>query len=220
MKLIAHRGNNNHEFKENTKEALIDALNTSYIDGVECDVRMTKYKKIVLHHDMTINRVSDGSGFLKHKTLKELKKYNFGTKKYPTKITTLQDFLSKVSTNKIIMIELKSEDTEVKEFVDLVVKICKKYSLNYSFCSFRYEILTYMKEQYPTLNIGIIARNGINEHHMNEFDFVSINKHDYTGSKKERFVWTINTKKEAEKFRKKDLYIATDKAYLLKDSGK
>ncbi len=220
MKLIAHRGKDHHSFRENTKDALLTSLNMPYIDGIECDVRMTKDKKIVLHHDMTIQRTSDGSGFLKHKTLKELQKYNFGTKKNPTQITELTSFLSKVSTKKVIVLELKNEDIEVEDFVDRVVKICRKYPLNYYFCSFRYEILTYMKEKYPTLKVGIIVGNGINEHHMNEFDFISINKRDYTASKKELFVWTINSEKEIEKFKQKEVYIVTDKAYLLKDSGK
>lgn len=220
MKLIAHRGKDHHVFGENTWEALTTSLNMPYIDGVECDVRMTKDKKIVLHHDMTIQRTSDGSGFLKHKTLKELQKYNFGTKQNPASITTLQDFLSKVSTKKMIVIELKSEDIEIQPLVDKVVKICKKYPLTYYFCSFRYEILAYMKEKYPTLSVGIIVGNGINEHHIDEFDFISINKHDYTASKRELFVWTVNTKKDIEKFREKDICVVTDKAYLLKDSGK
>ena len=40
--LIAHRGNNNHGFQENTKEALLESLHTDYIAGVELDIRKTK----------------------------------------------------------------------------------------------------------------------------------------------------------------------------------
>lgn len=220
MKLIAHRGNNNHGFKENTKEALLASLNTNYIDGVECDVRMTKDGQLVLNHDMTINRTSDGSGFIAKKTLCELRKYNFGTKKNPSRITTLKRFLSDVTSTKAVVIELKSEDSGIEVFVNKVVKVCKKYQLNYYFCSFRYDILKYMKEKYPTLKVGIIVGSGLNYNHQDEFDFVSIQKSSYQGKKQELFVWTVNTKKEAEKFLKKDIYVVTDKAYLLKDSGK
>lgn len=220
MKLIAHRGNNNHKFKENTKEALLSSLNKPYIDGVECDVRMTKDKKLVLHHDMTINRVSNGSGFIKNKTLRELKKYDFGTKQQPSKITTLKEFLASVTTSKIIIIELKSEEGNIKEFVDKVIKLCKKYPFLFYFCSFRYEILSYIKEKYPTCNVGIIVGNGLNEHRKDEFDFVNIHKNKYTGEIREKFVWTINTKKDIEKFLEKEVYVITDKAYVLKDYGK
>ena len=54
MFLIAHRGNNN-DLRENSKEAILSALNQPYIDGVEFDVRMTKDKKIVIIHDSLIN---------------------------------------------------------------------------------------------------------------------------------------------------------------------
>lgn len=220
MKLIAHRGNNNHGFKENTKEALLSSLSTSYIDGVECDVRMTKDGRLVLNHDMTINRTSNGSGFVMNKTLRQLRKYNFGTKKHPTTITTLKEFLSSVSTNKMIVIELKSEDLRIKTFVNKVVRVCKKYHLNYYFCSFRHDILKYMKEKYPTLKVGIIVGSGLNYNHQKEFDFVSIQKNSYQGKKRELFVWPVNTKKDVEKFRNKEVYVVTDKAYLLKDPGK
>lgn len=216
MKLIAHRGNNNHGFRENTKEALISCLNTPYIDGVECDVRLTKDKKIVLHHDMTINRTSNGSGFLALKTLRELKKYNFGTSKHPQKITTLKEFVSEVSTNKIILIELKSEDFRTKELVHRLIKICKKYPLNYYFFSFRYDIVKYMKKKYPKLKVGIIVGNGINYDHQEEFDFVGIEKNKYQGKVKEKFIWTINNKKQAKLVANKSIYVLTDKAYLFK----
>lgn len=214
MQLIAHRGNNNHGYQENTKEALLDALKENYIDGVECDVRLTKDKRLVLVHDMTINRVSDGSGFVMNKTLRQLRKFNFGTKKHPTKISTLKEFLAKVTSTKVIMIELKSEDLRVKELVDRVVKVCRKYPLNYYFCSFRYDVLKYMKDKYPKLQVGIIVGLGLNEQHQQEFDFVSIEKNKYDNNPRQLFVWTIHNKKQAKPFLKKELYVITDKAYL------
>ena len=50
MKIIAHRGNDNVH-KENTKEAILNSLNTSYIDGVEFDIRLTKDGKFIINHD-------------------------------------------------------------------------------------------------------------------------------------------------------------------------
>ena len=62
--LIAHRGRNSSIFGENTKEGIFDSFNSSYVSGVEIDVRITKDNKIVVIHDMTINRTSDGYGFV------------------------------------------------------------------------------------------------------------------------------------------------------------
>ena len=48
MYLIAHRENNNHKYKENSKEAFINCFNTEYIDGIELDIRLTKDNIIVV----------------------------------------------------------------------------------------------------------------------------------------------------------------------------
>ena len=78
MNLIAHRGYKTNNVKENTIEAFDMAYKLGY-KGLECDVRVTKDKKLVICHDAFINRVSNGSGLIKNKTYKELLKYNFGT---------------------------------------------------------------------------------------------------------------------------------------------
>lgn len=207
MNLIAHRGNDNHKYIENTKEALLESLSKNYIAGVECDVRITKDNVLVLNHDMTINRTTKGSGFIKNKTYKELKKYN---------ITSLNNFLKKVKNNKIIVIEIKSEDLEINYFVNKLINICNKYKLNYYFCSFRIDILKYLKEKEPTFKVGLLTR-GILKNNI-KLDFISIWKNNYSG--KEKFVWTINNLKDLKKFYNKDIYILTDKAYILKNYGK
>ena len=51
MKFIAHRGLDKHNFKENSIEAFKYCFNSSYIDGVEMDVRLTRDKKVVISHD-------------------------------------------------------------------------------------------------------------------------------------------------------------------------
>ena len=51
MMIISHRGNDNHNYKENTIEAVVFSLNRDYVDGVEVDIMFTKDKEIVLNHD-------------------------------------------------------------------------------------------------------------------------------------------------------------------------
>ena len=65
MFLIAHRGNNDHGFSENSKKAILNSLKEEYIDGVEFDVHITKDNKIVLIHDCVIDFISEGSGLVK-----------------------------------------------------------------------------------------------------------------------------------------------------------
>ena len=62
---IAHRANNNHNYLENTKEAVINCLKQNYIDGIEIYIRVTNDKEFVLIHNILIDNVSNSSGFVK-----------------------------------------------------------------------------------------------------------------------------------------------------------
>ena len=89
---------------------------------------------------MTINRTSDGYGFVGKMGFSELKKYNFGTSSNPSKISLLRDILKVVPLDKIVLIEVKCEicekvGLEQKELVKLkyvtgFAKIFKGYKYN------------------------------------------------------------------------------------------
>lgn len=74
--VLAHRGGS-HLAPEHTMIAFEKALDLG-VDGFEVDIRLTKDEEIVVLHDDTIERTSDGVGFVKDFTLDELKQFNFG----------------------------------------------------------------------------------------------------------------------------------------------
>ena len=74
-KVWAHRGASAYA-PENTLEAFQLAVDQK-ADGVELDVQMTKDGKLVVIHDGTIDRTSDGHGRVMDHTLSELKKMKF-----------------------------------------------------------------------------------------------------------------------------------------------
>ena len=74
-KIWAHRGASGYA-PENTLEAFKLAINEE-ADGIELDVQLTKDKELVVIHDETIDRTSNGKGYVKDYTLEELKKLNF-----------------------------------------------------------------------------------------------------------------------------------------------
>ena len=110
MELIAHRGLHNEKIKENTILAFDNAIKNNY-SGLELDIRKTSDSKIVVIHDSTIDRTSNGKGFINKITYKDLKKYNFGTKDKRQKIPTLNEVIKKYN-NTIMFIELKVEVTK------------------------------------------------------------------------------------------------------------
>lgn len=70
-KIWAHRGSSGY-ITENTLAAFQLAIEQG-ADGIELDVQMTKDGELVVYHDESLERVSNGVGFVKDYTLKELK---------------------------------------------------------------------------------------------------------------------------------------------------
>ena len=70
---IAHRGN--RAFPENTLESFQGAIDAGCL-AVETDLRLTKDKQIVLLHDATLDRTTDGAGEVSRVSLEEVKSYS------------------------------------------------------------------------------------------------------------------------------------------------
>ncbi len=209
-KLIAHRGNNNHGYQENTKEALLLALQEDYIAGVELDIRKTKDNQLVIIHNATISWTSNGVGIVKYMTLEELKHYNFGNSQYPSHISTLDEFLNRVDTHKIILIEIKVTDCS-----DILYETLKKYSnLNIYICSFYERILEEFKAKYPQYPVGIIMGNFIN-HNVNTSHYDFIVTQNLKQHHNNIFIWGKHSKEVLQAL-DDSKWIITDQAYQFK----
>lgn len=103
---IAHRGFR-VDTEENTFNAFDKAVELS-MDYIECDIRLTKDKKMVIIHDGTINRTFKGRGKVRRKKLQKLKKYR--TKIKGRQIPTLEETLRKYSPEIMFMLEIKDHD--------------------------------------------------------------------------------------------------------------
>ena len=74
--VMAHRGDS-AAVPENSLKALQDAVDLK-VDVIETDLRLTKDDDIVIFHDATVNRTTNGRGFVRNYTLKDLKKLDHG----------------------------------------------------------------------------------------------------------------------------------------------
>lgn len=191
--IISHRGNNNHQYKENTIKAIIESLNKEYIDGVEFDIRITKDNQLVLHHGF----IHDGK-IIKYTNSNELH------------LDTLKQLIKQLHTDKIILIEIKDNDLKI---VNLLYKIIKKASLNIYIHSFHEKVLLQFKKKYPKYKIGIISFN--NNINLNKYDFISLYYQNYKKQNKLTFLWTINNKNKMLEFLKNNIVIITDNAYKI-----
>lgn len=113
--VIAHRGNH-VKVPENTIASLKDAIKAK-ADYVEIDLRTTKDGQLVLHHDATIDRMTDGKGNVKDLTLAEIQNLKVSNKNKPSKKTyriPLFAEVLKTCKNKI-NIYLDFKDADVAE---------------------------------------------------------------------------------------------------------
>ena len=75
-RIVAHRGDS-ARFPENTLEAFLSAYAMG-VDVIETDVHLSKDGVLVIWHDRTLDRNTDGSGMIEDHTLAELKQFDAG----------------------------------------------------------------------------------------------------------------------------------------------
>lgn len=204
MKIWAHRGNS-FDSAENTMDAFKLAISEE-VDGIELDVQLTKDGKVVVCHDETINRVSNGKGLLKDYTLKELKQFNFS--KTPGKIEripTLEEVLKLINNKPITLnIELKNSFYAYEGMEQKVIDLVHKYNVDVVYSSFNHYSMLKIKELDPNAKTGLL------------YDACIVNPAKYANSLKADYlhpsinclllsnpkdykdipinVWTVNTK--------------------------
>ena len=74
--IIAHRGVTYSGYPENSIPGFRAVLDEGY-DGVEMDVRLTKDKELVVFHDISLERLSEGvRGLVRYNKVADLKILN------------------------------------------------------------------------------------------------------------------------------------------------
>lgn len=72
--VIGHRGNRAHA-PENTRESLLEAVALG-VDALELDVQVSRDGHLVLMHDLTVDRTTDGCGAVAEMTFAQLRELN------------------------------------------------------------------------------------------------------------------------------------------------
>ena len=114
---IGHRGANGYA-PENTLVSFQKALDMN-VDGIELDVHLSVDGYLIVMHDETIDRTTNGKGFINQLTLKEITSFRIND---TIEIPTLEEVFDLVDKKCFINIELKNHDTAEK-----VVALIEKY---------------------------------------------------------------------------------------------
>ena len=123
---IAHRGYSG-KFDENTMIAFRKAIEYR-ADGIETDVQLSKDNVPVIIHDETLDRTTDGRGYVKDYTLAELKRFRT---KSGEEIPTLKELLELVvdSNLEVLNLELKNSIFPYEGLEEKVLKMIYNYNL-------------------------------------------------------------------------------------------
>lgn len=162
VKNFGHRGFSG-KYPENTMLAFEKAIEAG-ADGMEFDVQLTKDGEMVIIHDETIDRTSNGKGRVCDYTYEELLEFDFSYKFKNqfknVKIPLLKEYFELVKdTNLISNIELKNSVYDYEGIEQKVYDLIMKYNLNNKviISSFNHESIIRMKEIDPTIKCGFLA---------------------------------------------------------------
>ncbi|CAM2839186.1 glycerophosphodiester phosphodiesterase [Flavobacterium frigoris] len=126
MLKIGHRGARGYE-PENTLIGFQKAIDL-HVDRIELDVHLSSDGELMVIHDETIDRTTNGKGAVNQFSLPELKRFQIENNQC---IPTLSEVLNLIDQRCDVNIELKSYDAADK-VVDLIAKFIAEKHWNYS----------------------------------------------------------------------------------------
>ena len=151
-KYIAHRGIYNKNVSDNSYKALYDGLLSYKYIGIETDVRVTKDNVFILYHDVLYK-----GKLVKNVFYKDM-----------DNVSKLEDIL-KINTDKIILLEIKDFDIDVKKFIKLI----NKYNKNIMIMSFDANVIKKIKKITNKYKLGVL-NYVLNSDSDYNFDFICL----------------------------------------------
>lgn len=158
MLKIAHRGARGYE-PENTLKSFQKALDL-HADGIELDVHLSSDGHLIVIHDETIDRTTNGKGFVNTFTLAELKTFLIDDQ---YEIPTLKEVFDLVNKKCLINIELKGLGT-----ADKVAALIEEYIANKNWnyghfivSSFNWDLLQETSNLNSNIAIGVLTEEDV-----------------------------------------------------------
>lgn len=165
-KIWAHRGCSK-DYPENTLSAFRAAADIEGIAGIELDIQLSKDGTIVVIHDETLDRTTNGTGNVCDFTVDELKILEIqGRDNQIECIPTMEEVfqLLKDDCEKnglLINIELKNSKIRYEGMEEKILELVQNFGLekNVVYSSFLPESMRLIKELNPSAQTGILGGN-------------------------------------------------------------
>lgn len=159
MLKIGHRGAKAH-IAENTLASFEEAFRLG-ADGIELDVHRCATGELIVIHDFTVDRTSNGSGEVSKMAFNDLRKLVVDGK---YQIPTLQEVLDLAGPDRFINIEMKGRHTAhgVSDIVEEYIGKGFSYD-NIIVSSFQHEELEAMYAINKRINLGVLTQASVTE---------------------------------------------------------
>jgi glycerophosphoryl diester phosphodiesterase len=215
--VIAHRGDKQHA-PENTIAAFRNAVEKG-ADAIEFDVKLSADDRVVVIHDQTVNRTTNGNGKISTLSFSSLRSLDAGewfSEKFKNeRIPLLEEVFEEVGERIYMNIELTNYNSPGDRLVSEVVKLVKKHKMQNRvlFSSFLGINLQKARRLLPEVFRGLLTFPGILGSWGRMFgwrgDFMSL--HPYIGDVtpslinriheygKRVHVWTVNNENDIKK---------------------
>lgn len=148
-------------YPENTLLGMQRALDEK-VDMIEFDLRVTQDGEVVLIHDETVDRTTDGTGKVHELTLKEIKQLDagirFGQEFVGLRVPTLHEFCQLIVPHSTLLLNVEIKQ-RTKQAVDLSLAILEQYGLmdRCVFCCFDADIVAYLHDAYAVPTQGFLS---------------------------------------------------------------
>jgi glycerophosphoryl diester phosphodiesterase len=157
---IGHRGAKAY-VAENTIESIQKALEFE-VDGIEIDVHLCASGELVVFHDFTVDRMTNGTGEVAKLTLYQLKQLKINNE---FTIPTLEEILEVINKKCFLNVELKGSNTAQKT-TEVIQEYIKTKGWNYQdfiVSSFQHHELENMFKINKQIPLGVLTKANVNE---------------------------------------------------------
>jgi glycerophosphoryl diester phosphodiesterase len=158
--VFAHRGFGNHA-PDNSLYAVERALEDG-MDGVDVDGQFTRDRELVIYHDLSVDRLTSGTGKVRDKTAKEMLALDLGPGYDSTLagayVRTFEDFVRTVKGHGILMVELKVPGSAPTGIEQRAVEIIRRHDAHADvvLSSFNPLVLRRLKRLDPEVRTALI----------------------------------------------------------------
>jgi glycerophosphoryl diester phosphodiesterase len=165
--IIAHRGASAYT-AENTLAAFRLAIEQG-ADAIELDAQLTADGQVVVMHDDTVDRTTNGSGKVKSLTLAEIQSLDASAKSFqapnPEFVPSLANVFRSIGQEILINVELKNYTSPTDNLPDKVVALVMEYNLEDRVLLSSFNMLALIKARkiLPKVHLGLLTFSGLGD---------------------------------------------------------